>query len=325
MKHKLLLIDGNNMLHRAYYKFQNLRTTKRSPSGVIYGFPYILNSLIKTHLPDDVIVVFDGNRDKKRLELLPDYKGSRKPKINFDKEDFFRQRNEVVKMLGFLGIKTILQRDKEADDIIWLVARRYKKHCQVVIVSSDKDFAQLISKNVSIWDPKISKRITTKNCFEIKGYTPENCVDWLILVGDESDNIKGMVGVGEARARNFFELGHTIESYLIGNNEELPSFKKSLLEPVFLINRKLIDIRLFVRNYMSLNTATIVIPKKIDKRELAFICSKHELTSFSKPEFLHAFEKLLKNNNNNKFCLKYLGKMEIAKNHKIKYKEDYER
>lgn len=311
MKSKLLIIDGNNMLYRAYYKFQNLRTTKRSPSGIIYGFPYILNSLIKTHLPDEVIVVFDGDRDKKRLELHPEYKGSktRKARINFDRDDFFRQRNEVVKILHYLGIKILYQRNKEADDLIWLLARRYKRDNTVVIVSSDKDFAQFISKNVSIWDPKINQRITHKNCFEIKGYTPENCVDWLTLTGDDSDNIKGMMGVGPGRAKDFFKRGHTIESYLTSDCEEINAFPRTLLEPVFLINRKLIDVRFFVRKYMSLRDATINIPKGINKKELAFICSKHELSTFTSSNFLHAFEKLLKNNKNNKLCQKYLSQV----------------
>lgn len=307
MKSKILVIDGNNMLYRAYYKFQNLRTTKRSPTGVIYGFPFILNSLIKTHLPDDVIVVFDGDRDKKRLEIHPEYKGTRSKKLSFDKEDFFRQRKQLIKMLTYLGIKIVYQRDKEADDLIWLITRRYKRNNQVVIVSSDKDFIQFISKNVSVWDPKTSQRITHKNCFEIKGYTPENCVDFLTLVGDESDNIKGLVGVGEARARDFFSKGYTIESYLTCNDKELPSFSRSLLEPVFLINRKLINVRHFVRKYISLNDATISIPKKIDKKEFAFICSKYELTKFTESGWLHAFEKLFKNNKQNTTCLKYLS------------------
>lgn len=319
MKNKILIIDGNNMLYRAYYKFQNLRTTKRSPSGVIYGFPFILNSLIKSHLPDDVIVVFDGGRDEKRLELHPEYKGERdKKKIDFDKKDFFRQRNIVIKMLRFLGIKVVHQKGKEADDLIWLITRRYKRTWQVVIASSDKDFAQMISKNVSVWNPKLNKRITHKNCFEIMKYTPENCVDYLTLVGDESDNIKGMPGVGVARAANFFSLGYTIESYLTSYDEEITSFPRNRLEPVFLLNRKLINVRLFVRKYMSINDATISIPKKINEREFKFLCSNHEITSFMKDGWLHAFEKLLKNNKNNTTCLKLLGNMNITKKLKIK-------
>ena len=307
MKNKVLIIDGNNLLYRAYYKFNNLRTSKGVLSGCIYGFPYILNSLIKFHLPDDVIVVFDGGRDKKRLDLLPDYKGSRKPKVSFDPEDFYRQRDEVIKILVTLGIKIIQQNGKEADDIIWLLARRYKRTWQVVIVSSDKDFVQLISKNVSIWNPKLSVRITHQNCKKIVGYNPEQCVDFLILDGDVSDNIKGLVGVGPASINDLFNRGYTIESYLISNDIELPKFKKSLLEPVFLINRRLINIRLFVRKYMSLRDANIIIPKKIKSRELAFICSNHEITTFTDKGFIHAFEKLFKNNKQNTLCLKHLS------------------
>lgn len=307
MKNKVLIIDGNNMLYRAYYKFSNLRTSKGVLSGCIYGFPYILNSLIKFHLPTDVIVVFDGGRDKKRLDLLPDYKGSRKPKVSFDAEDFYRQRDEVIKILITLGIKIIRQKDKEADDIIWLIARRYKRTWQVVIVSSDKDFVQLISKNISIWNPKLSIRITHQNCKKIMGYNPEQCVDYLTLDGDVSDNIKGLTGVGPASINDFFNKGYTIESYLVSNDIELPKFKKSLLEDVFLLNRKLINIRLFVRKYMSLKDTTMIIPKKIKPKELAYICSNHEISTFSNKGFIHAFEKLFKNNKQNTLCQKYLS------------------
>lgn len=311
-KNKFLILDGNNALYRAYYKFNNLKTSKGINSGVIYGFPYILGSLIKSHLPDDVIVVFDGGRDKKRMELSPDYKGSRKPKAGFDKDDFHRQRDEVIKVLHILGIKVVYQRDKEADDLIWLIARRLKRYMQVVIVSSDKDFNQLISKNVSIWNPKLDKRVTHKNCKELVGYEPHQCVDYLTFVGDESDNIKGVPGIGHKRATDFIELGESIESYLVSSNKELKGFEKSKLEPVFLINRKLIGIRLFVRKYMSLRDATISIPKKLNHKELNFFCSKYEINSFSKPSFTHAFEKLLKNNKNNTLCQKFLSSVPVV-------------
>lgn len=312
MKAKILIIDGNNMLYRAYYKFQNLRTSKGVLSGVIYGFPYIMNALIKSHLPDDVIVVFDGGRDKKRMEISPDYKGSRKIKLGFDAEDFYRQRDEVIKILHILGIKVLYQKHKEADDLIWLATRRIKRHCQVVIVSSDKDFNQLISKNVSIWNPKLDKRVTHKNCKELTGYEPHQCVDYLTFTGDASDNIKGVPGIGEKRAKDFLEMGQSIESYLLSNDKELKGFEKSKLEDVFLINRKLIGIRLFVRKYMSLRDATISIPKKINTKELNFFCSKHEINTFGTKNFIHAFEKLLKNNKNNTLCQKYLSAVQVV-------------
>lgn len=315
MKNKFMIIDGNNMLYRAYYKFTNLRTQKGVLSGVIYGFPLILNAVIKQHLPDDVIVVFDGGRDKERTKLWPDYKKSRgDKKINFDSDNFYFQKSEVVKMLMALGIKIVEVPKREADDVIWMLTKKLKIKNQVIIVSSDKDFNQLISQNVSIWNPKAANRLTHKNLQKEVGYTPEQCVDRLIMEGDDSDNIPGLVGVGAARARDFLEKHNSIESYLKSNCEELKSFPKNRLEEVFLRNRILIDIRLFCRRYFDKNDLQIMIPgKKVNRTEFNMVCSNYEISSFNEGNFIRTFEKLLKNNDKNKLVLKYLKRVSVIK------------
>lgn len=294
-KDKVLLIDGNNMLHRAYYKFQNLKNAKGVLTGVIYGFPYILRGLISLHKPQKVIVVFDGGRSKRRLEILPEYK-QRDKKAGFDADNFYFQKEKVQELLDILGIPYIQKKHTEADDLIWLLARKYKrKKYEVMIVSSDKDFNQCITKGISIWNPKADKRYTHLNLKKEVGYEPHECVDYLILDGDTSDNIKGMPGVGHARALNFIKEQGSIKKYLISNDEEMKSFPRNRLEPVFLLNRELIDIRFFCRR--NLKGVKLKIPKieitKVKKKKLAFFCSSYSITTFIKDDFIKTFNKLL--------------------------------
>lgn len=295
MKNKVLIIDGNNMLYRAYYKFNNLRSSKGLLTSIIYGFPYILQSLIKLQKPDKVYVVFDGGRDPKRIELLPDYK-KREKKAGFDAENFFFQKDELIKFLDILGIPHLTVEKREADDIIWLMARKLKRlKNNVVIVSSDKDFNQLICEGITIWNPKADKRFTVKNLKKEIGYEPHECVDYLILDGDTSDNIKGMPGVGNARALNFIKEQGSIRKYLTSDCDEMTSFPKVRLEEVFLLNRQLIDIKLFCRRYLKDVKITLPEPKvkKVSKKKIAFFCSKYSITSFNKNEFVKTFKNLL--------------------------------
>lgn len=295
-KSKVLVIDGNNMLYRAYYKFQNLSNNKDVPTGIIYGFPYILRGLISLHKPQKVIVVFDSNRDKRRVEILPEYK-KRDKKAGWDPDSFFFQKDKVKELLDILGVPFIEIQQREADDIIWLVARKLKrKKHEVVIVSSDKDFNQLITKGISIWNPKNNKRYTHLNLKQEVGYEPNECVDYLILEGDASDNIKGMPGVGPITALKFIAENGSIKKYLTSKSIELNKFKRSILEPVFLLNRELIDIRFFCRR--NLRHLKIELPKitleKIKKKKLAYFCSDFNISTFVKDDFVETFNKLLK-------------------------------
>lgn len=295
MRSKIAIVDGNNLLYRAYYKFSNMRSSKGLLTSIIYGFPYVLKGMLTQHDPDDMIIVFDGGRDEKRIELLPDYK-KRDKKLNFDRDDFYRQRGVLIEMLKLLGIKYVMAR-KEADDVIWLLARKLKRKHHVLIVSSDKDFNQLVSEHVSIWNPKANKRYNHKNIDKELGFPVNRFVDYLILDGDQSDNIKGLVGVGQARAKHFIANTKSISDYLTNKQEEIKSFERSKLEPVFLLNRQLIDIRLFCRRYLKNLKIEINVPaNKIKKKKLAYLCSSHSITTFIKPDFIKAFDKLLTKN-----------------------------
>lgn len=293
MRNKLYIIDGNNLAHRAYHKFRSMNSSDGTKSSITFGFTYILKSLIASHKPDEVIVVFDGGRSKRRLELLPTYK---EKEINpeFDYEDFIKQKEDTIKILGYLGIPVVTRKGTEADDVIWLLARRAKKDKTVVIVSSDKDFNQLLSNRVSIWNPYKNDRITHKNVEKIFGYTPEKCVDYLVLDGDKSDKIPGYHGVGKVTAMKFLEEYGSISKYLKNNEKEHSKIKRRELEELWLTTREIIDIRLFCRR--NLKQKDFKVPKKpkqINKRELAMICSKYSINIFLQKDFQITFKNLL--------------------------------
>lgn len=288
---KAMIIDGNHLMHRAYNKFKPFKG-RSGPTSIVYGFPHILQSLVRTHKPDFLVVVFDGGKDPIRMSLLPDYK-KRKPKDDFDYEDFIRQRKELKKFLTALRVPVVHMADREADDIIWLLARRlYRYNYFVEIVSSDKDFNQLINEKIRVWNPYKNIHIHHKNVEKLVGYTPDRCVDYLLLAGDTSDNIPGLKGIGDKRAKAFIAKWESIPAYLQSDVEE-KGFPKEELQKIWDM-REIVDIKYFCREYgLSIHGVEYLkLPKKIDPEKLRQLCSKHTITTFYKKEFYGTFENL---------------------------------
>lgn len=297
-KEKFLVIDGNNLLHRAYHKFKSMASKDGTKSSIAFGFPYILKSLIDTQKPSEVLIAFDEDRDKHRLAVWPGYKGKRSDnnkKRDFDYDDFQKQKRDLQKIMSCLGIPYVSKKDLEADDIIWLYTRKKKRRGHVVIVSTDKDFNQLLSERVSIWHPWKNKRITHKNCKQIYGYTPEQCVDYLSLCGDDSDNIPGIRGIGDKTAKKFLAEHGSLKDYLKSDAPEFNKMPRKETEELYYRNRTLIDIRYFCRKHLDIKTIPLKSKKgkEIDKRELAMICSKYSINMFTQDKFLKTFKKLL--------------------------------
>lgn len=294
MKNKAIIADGNNLLHRAYHQYKSMRSSDGKPSGVVFGVPYIIWSLIRNHKPKELVVVFDGGKDKNRLKAHPEYK-VRKPKADFDYDNFMAQKADVIKILQYLGVKVTYRKDLEADDVIWLQARRLSRKYQVMIVSTDKDFVQLIDKNISLWNPWKGERITHLNYQKHYPFTPDTCVDYLILDGDVSDNIPGYSGVGEKTAINFLVTYGSIENYL--NDLSLPEhtkIKRDVLAEIYKRNKLLIDIRYFCKTTkLKYKDIPFDEPEKQNKKELAYLCANYSINMFNKSDFLQTFKQLI--------------------------------
>jgi len=293
-RNRVLVIDGNNLMYRAYYKFSSMKAVSGTPTGITYGFTFILKGLITQLQPQDIYVVFDGGRSKERMAILPGYK-DRDKKEGWDANDFYRQKAVTNEILSCLGIKVIEKAKTEADDVIWLLIRKLKRKNHVTLVSSDKDFNQCLSKNVDIWNPGKKCLITEDNVKKLFGYEAKQCVDYLILDGDDSDGIPGMPGVGPKTAIKFLEQYGSIYNFLDDESNTFMKWDRNVLVDKYLDNRQLIDLRLFVRKYLT--SKDLVINNKgvteINEEELQFICGENSIKTFMKPPFIKTFKNLL--------------------------------
>lgn len=288
---RLLLVDGMNNLYRSYFAYSRM-TNNNKPVSCIYGFPMILESVIRRYKIDKVIVVWDGNKSKHRLRILPDYKGTRKG-VGVDKEDLYSQRDTVMKILSYLGIPQVWNSKVEADDYLYALTRKYKSKYEVFILSTDKDFHQLLAKGVRIINTKLQVVLSRKNYAYHFGVDPNQSLDYLILVGDKSDNIRGYPGIGDKRAKDFLEKYSSIKKFL-NTSEEHRNIDKHKLAEVYATNRLLISLPLFYKKFIkgkigisywdNLKTPTI------DIKSLKRICNIFNIRTFLNPDFINTFK-----------------------------------
>ena len=288
MNSRLMLVDGENLLYRVFYKFGGLTSKDGTPSECIYGLPYVLRSLLTKLKPNRVIVAFDGGRDSSRLEKLPGYK-DREKRLGFDFTSFSSQKGVLMALLPSLNCQVVYARGFEADDLIYLLTRKYADW-DITIVSGDKDFHQLISDTISIYYPNKEIILTGKNLKHYFEYTPKECVDYLCLIGDKSDKIPGVPGIGPKRARQFLDKWGSIKAYLDSGSNEYPKLTKGL----YRLNKYLIDLRYFYilqrKNFRKLG-----ITKSsggINLIEVAKISRKYNINTFVKTDFIDGFKRL---------------------------------
>ena len=211
MPQKLLLIDTPNQIFRAYYGIQtDMRSPDGFPTRALFGFTRILKALIRDLKPDYVACVFDHGADA-RLAMWPDYKGTRP-----DMPDDLRQQwPEFEPLCAAFGMKVLGLQGVEADDIIGTLAVRYASaDLQVQIVSADKDFGQLVNDWIHVLDIGKNAVMDRAGVIEKWGVPPEKIVDLLALMGDTSDNVPGIAGVGPKKAAQFIEKYGDVEGVL---------------------------------------------------------------------------------------------------------------
>ena len=277
----------------------NLKTLDGVKTSVIYGMPYVAESLIRRLAPDKVVVVFDGGRSPYRMDLLPSYK-AREQKLGFDADDFFRQKDEGMKLFQALGLQVVWKKHMEADDLIAMIARRYsQKEWETVIVSADKDFNQLIMPEifglhgaVSIFNVKHGKLITQENYSNYFDYSPITCVDYLSITGDKSDHIDGYPGLGNIRTMELISRYHSIKGFL-ESGDKFGKVDKEKLREIWKRNKKLIDLKYFYRKFLMKEAIPYLNPDAVlDMYALKKICGQYEINSFLKPQFLNTFKNI---------------------------------
>lgn len=232
MKKRAILIDGNNLLFRSYYATAYngnlMKNSKGFPTNALFGFVNMLNKIINEEKPEYIMVAFDTGHNF-RKDLCDTYKDGRIETPN----DLKIQFPEAKKICTLLGIKYIECDNYEADDIIGTFARMANedKNYNATIISSDKDLLQLISDEV---DVKLLKQkdyilMNEQTFFEHYGIKPIRMIDLKALMGDPSDNIPGVKGIGEKTALSLLVKYDTLENLYNHLDELTPKTKEKLL------------------------------------------------------------------------------------------------
>lgn len=196
---RLLIVDGHAYAYRAFHAIRNLRGPEGRPTNAIYGFVKMLEKMRAALEPAHLIVVWDGGLSAERMAALPGYKMQR-PEMPADLQP---QLDEIGDYLAAAGLASFCADGIEADDYIACVARRAAAAgWNVVIASSDKDFMQLVSGRVGLWNPNDKAAVvwSREQVLAKAGVEPEQVADWLALMGDVVDNIPGVPGVGPKTA-----------------------------------------------------------------------------------------------------------------------------
>jgi DNA polymerase-1 len=194
----LILVDGSSYLYRAYHAFPPLTNSVGEPTGAMYGVLNMLRSLLLQYQPTHVAVVFDAKGKTFRDELFEHYKSHRPPMP----DDLRAQIEPLHAMVKAMGLPLLAVSGVEADDVIGTLACEADKKGRPVLISTgDKDMAQLVTPNVTLINTMSNTILGPEEVVTKYGVPPELIIDFLALMGDSSDNIPGVPGVGEKTAQ----------------------------------------------------------------------------------------------------------------------------
>ncbi len=208
---KILLLDSNSLMHRAYHALPNLKSSKGQYTGAIYGFLSILLRLIKEQKPTHIAAAFDLHGKTFRHDMYDGYKATRKPMDNELRE----QVEPLKELILAMGIKIVSKQGFEGDDILGTLAKKFDDEC--IVVTGDRDSFQLVSPTTKIfWTKKGVSEIEVYDEARLlqDGFTVEQYIDYKALRGDTSDNIPGISGVGEKTAKSLLEEYGSLENIL---------------------------------------------------------------------------------------------------------------
>ena len=221
----LLMIDGNSMANRAFYGVPHLTNAKGVPTNAVYGFLNTLQSVIERFQPDALFVAFDISKKVFRHERFADYKGTRTGMP----EDLLTQMPLIKEALSYMNIETFGMEGYEADDIIGTMsAHQTALGGESIILSGDRDLFQLVGEHVTVCFPQSKGQemeiVTPEYLAEHYALTPELVIEMKGLMGDKSDNIPGVAGVGEKTAKKLLADYGTVEN-LYAHLEDLKGKK----------------------------------------------------------------------------------------------------
>jgi DNA polymerase-1 len=208
----MLIIDGNSLANRAFYAITHLSNSKGVPTNAVYGFMNMLTSAVRRFEPDALFVAFDVSKKVFRHERFPDYKGTRSGMP----EDLVAQMPLIKEALGYMNVASLGLEGYEADDIIGTMsAHNTDMGLDTIILSGDRDLFQLVGDRVTVCFPKRGvsdmEMITPDTLMDQYGLKPEDVITMKSLMGDKSDNIPGVAGIGEKTARKLLDQYGTLD------------------------------------------------------------------------------------------------------------------
>ena len=234
-RRKLLLVDGSSYLYRAFHALPPLTNSKGEPTGAVLGVLNMLNKLVKEEAPDRVAVVFDAPGRTFRDDLFDQYKAHRAPMP----DDLRSQVQPLLDAVEASGLPLLRIGGVEADDVIGTLATQAALAGYAVLISTgDKDMCQLVGPSVGLVNTMSNTRLDREGVKAKFDVLPEQIVDYLALVGDSSDNIPGVTGVGPKTAAKWLNQYQTLDSLIenaaaitgkVGDNlrAELPALELS--------------------------------------------------------------------------------------------------
>ena len=291
---KLVLIDGNSLLNRAYYATQHLTTKSGTPTNAVFGFTKLLLKIIDDVKPDRLVVAFDLKAPTFRHLIYNEYKATRKPMP----DDLAVQVPILKSLLASMKIAMCEKEGYEADDIIGTLSKKYKD-VKSIIITGDRDSYQLVDENTDVYITKTGVsdllKLSLQNFKENIGYEPRQVIDMKALMGDSSDNIPGVPGVGEKTALSLISQFDNLDNlYQKFSDSDLSKTIKNKLESgkeLAYLSKKLATIEVNADINQDLDNCKIEMPFNEEVR-LQFL--QLEFTSLLK---LDIFEK---NNNEQK-------------------------
>jgi DNA polymerase-1 len=260
---KLLLIDANSLIHRSFHALPPLTSLKGEPINAIYGLSSILLKILRDHNPDYIVAAFDRPEPTFRDAIFTQYKAHRPPTDNL----LVPQLHEAHNTFGKFGVKVVEQAGLEADDIVGILAEKFKNSpdMKVVIFSGDKDNLQLVDGEkvvVELLKTGVSKTVVYNESLFLQhyGFSPKQLVDYKALVGDTSDNIPGVRGIGPKGATDLIKEFGTIEK---------------IYEDIELVSKKVLKEKLVASKEMALMSRELAeikrdAPLEISLEEIKF-------------------------------------------------------
>lgn len=280
MQKKLLAIDGNSLIHRAFWALPQMTDGEGRPTNAVYGFFSMLFRMVETYSPTHIVVAFDKKGPTFRHEMFEQYKAGRKP----TPDDLKVQIPMLKDALSMLGIYCAEKETFEADDILGTLSKL--PETVKYIVTGDKDALQLISDSAFVVLTK--KGVTEVKQYDVSelkseyGLRPDQIIELKSLMGDSSDNIPGVPGVGEKTALKLIGEYGSLDN-LYEHMDDLPHNKlREKLEAnrdSAFMSRKLATIDTEVPLEMELNNACF---GGFDNRRLQAMCEKYDFRSFLK-------------------------------------------